>query len=290
MGLQMRVKRAIVVPGLTENRVPQGSLVARITGGTAPYAVSVDYGELGFVDHYTSNDGSVPDLFAYSEEGSYTATVTVTDSVGVTVSGTAVETVTDAPFTLSPASPIQAAEGQAWNGTVAGVLCCPDAGDYSVLVNWGDGSTSAGEPVGASFVAGHTWNEGGDYTVTITASDDGGAPAQTASLVADVSDQPITSSSSGPVTVSLNPAPKLFGNLASVSDPDTTDPASAYAVRVYWGDGSNSAGYLVGSGGSFQARDSHAFALPGVYTVKVFVWDGGGSETEYSSTAVVLGA
>ncbi len=97
------------------------------------------------------------------------------------------------PFIGDP--PISATEGVQWTGQVA-TISDGDADDprshgdetVSGTIDWGDGSTSnfsAPVPEGGSYgvEGGHTWQEKGTYTVTVSATDPHGGSGQTTDTV-----------------------------------------------------------------------------------------------------------
>jgi len=118
---------------------------------------------------------------SYSSTGDYTVTLTVTDDDGATgsasttvsVSSESANAAPNASFTVSPASP------------TAGESATFDAADSSdsdgsiSAFSWelGDGTTTTGESVT------HSYESAGDYTVTLTVTDDDGATDSNATTV-----------------------------------------------------------------------------------------------------------
>ena len=136
----------------------------------------------------------------YTEEGTYTFSITVTTTgVGVlgqslTVTGTA--TVLDAPLSSSNGAEITGIEGNTTGTILLGTFTDANqdatvadytAGGGSVVVNWGDGSapqilgpgdlTMNGAPNGItwSVTSAHTYAEEGTYAYSVKVTDDGGA-------------------------------------------------------------------------------------------------------------------
>jgi PKD domain/HYR domain len=116
-----------------------------------------------------------------NNEGSYTLTLTVTDSAGLTTTASSLLTVSNSAPIVGiisglPAVPV------AVGSTVLPSVSFTDPGaidSHTATWNWGDGSTSAGtvsESGGAGSVTGsHTYTAGGVYTVTVTVTDADGA-------------------------------------------------------------------------------------------------------------------
>jgi hypothetical protein len=128
----------------------------------------------------------------YADEGVYNATVTVTDTLGI--SATVTDKVTVADFDLHPmgAATIAGTVGTAINA--ANIVTFTDgnpiakASDFSATIDWGDFTslspgTVAATPTGPGFagpgfaVSGpaHTYGAAGSYLATVTIIDDGGS-------------------------------------------------------------------------------------------------------------------
>src|SRR4029077_13058859 len=118
---------------------------------------------------------------AYADEGNYAATVTVTRNAdGTTSTGSGTITVGEGDvLTPGPAVQLDAQPNQAFSGTVAAFtdtdLSSPPS-DFTVTIDWGDGTTSAGVVSGGNgtfTVAGtHAYTAAGEDAVTVTLSDD----------------------------------------------------------------------------------------------------------------------
>ena len=114
----------------------------------------------------------------YSEEGSYLTTITVSSTPAAGPStATSTATVADAPLTLTG----ETLTGTAGTQTTGVVASLQDAGglelgsDYTASINWGDGNSSPGTVGAGGSVSGdHTYTAPGTYSLTVTATDDGG--------------------------------------------------------------------------------------------------------------------
>lgn len=128
---------------------------------------------------------TVTGTHTYTEEGSYSVAITVTDidnsSNNATV--TTAATISDAPLTSACAAPVTL--GPAYAGPTATLTDANPIGtltDFSATIDWGDGSSSAGTIVGPSVGPGpytvsgaHTYTTVGPHTITTTIADIGGS-------------------------------------------------------------------------------------------------------------------
>src|SRR5215208_497438 len=157
------------------------SFAADASGGTGPYTVNWNFGD----DSEESDEQTVSHTF--TEAGNYTVTLTATDSTGETATDTleiTIEESSEEPATDEepPATESLTAEISS-NDTEEDVDVAPatfsfDANasggtePYTVNWNFGDDSEESDEE---SVV--HTFNEAGNYTVTLTATDSTGETA-----------------------------------------------------------------------------------------------------------------
>jgi RHS repeat-associated protein len=242
---------------------------------SSDYSVWINWG-----DSTPSTSGTIDGSFAvfgshaFAEEGSFTVTVSVTDNSAATVL-TATAKVSDAPLSPGSGAAISGTEGVAWAGQVATFTDpAPEPGSsYSVTIDWGDKSTTAGSAAGALsglfYVSGsHTYADEGDYTISVTIIDEGGASVQVDGT-ATIGDAALYPGSSSPVSAVEG---KLFsGTLATFSDAWPEDPGSDYAVSINWGDLTPATSGTIDS--SFAVHGTHTFAEEGNYTVTVTVTD-----------------
>src|SRR5829696_8773892 len=157
------------------------SFAADASGGTEPYTVNWNFGD----DSEESDEESV--VHTFNEAGNYTVTLTTTDSEGETASDTLEITVEESsgepatdeepPATESLTAEISSNDTEedvdvapatfSFNATIAG-----GTEPYTVNWNFGDDSEESDEE---SVV--HTFNEAGNYTVTLTTTDSEGETA-----------------------------------------------------------------------------------------------------------------
>src|SRR5215207_3973646 len=157
------------------------SFDADASGGTGPYTVNWNFGD----DSEESDEQSV--VHTFTEAGNYTVTLTATDSTGetatdtleITVEESSEEPATDEepPATESLTAEISSNDTEedvdvapatfSFNATIAG-----GTGPYTVNWNFGDDSEESDEQTVV-----HTFNEAGNYTVTLTTTDSTGETA-----------------------------------------------------------------------------------------------------------------
>ncbi len=161
----------------------------------------------------------------YADEGSFTFTVTVTETGagGATASGMGTAAVTEADVLAGTPASFTAQAGIPFTGVVATFTDADTAnvaGDFTAVIDWGDGHTSAGTVTGGSgafTVAGtHAYAAPGSYAVLVTLTDD--APGTATA----------TATSTATVSASLATIPTLDGRGLLVL------VAALAAVALYW--------------------------------------------------------
>jgi uncharacterized repeat protein (TIGR01451 family) len=193
-------------------------------------------------------------------------------------------------------TPVDAAEGLAFNGTVA-TFTDPDpnatASEYSSTITWGDGVTTAGTvagPTGGPFtVSGtHTYAEEGPYSASVGIADvDNGTVAASATSAVTVSDAPIAAGS--PLVVKAVEGAPFSAAIATFSDADPAGTVSDYTAKITWADGTTSVGTVSGTG-PFTVSGTHTYEEEGTYAVSVAVSDVGGAVTTAPASLVVADA
>jgi hypothetical protein len=159
---------------------------------TGSGAISISWGDGSTTSGTVTQPGGpgtqflVQGFHTYTEEGSHTITVHITDTGGMMTSTTASASVADAPLTVS-AAPIKVMPGVPFSGQVATFTDANPVGtisDFTVVINWGDGTSSPGvvtQPggTGTPFVVtgNHTYATAGNHIFTVTVTDTGGSTA-----------------------------------------------------------------------------------------------------------------
>jgi hypothetical protein len=158
---------------------------ADLSSTAAEYTATIDWGDgstsAGAVAGSGGGPFAVSGAHVYTEEGSHNATVTITDSDNPSNSATPGFTATVADAALAGQSVCPATIQFNFDGPTASFTDAnPGAhlDDFTALINWGDGDSSAGVVTGTNpyTVSGaHVYTRGGPHTVTTAITDAGGS-------------------------------------------------------------------------------------------------------------------
>jgi PKD repeat protein len=175
-------------------------------GAIGDYAANIDWGDgtpvtAGTLVAYLSGGFDITSAgHTYAEEGSYTVTVTISDSGGAAATDTSTALIVDAALHVT-ASPITSTEGVATGNLTAASFTDDDpartASDYSAEIFWGDGTVSNATSIVPNTTGGfdvqsdgHTYSEEGNGRVTVVVTDVGGASA-TGTDAVTIADAPL---------------------------------------------------------------------------------------------------
>ena len=258
---------------------------ANATGGLAPYAYNLNFGDGSNSSNNTS--GALNVLHTFDKAGNYTVTLAAKDSgipsqnasanIVVTIGPTVNETATvaealtaniDANTTNSPAPATIEFGGNGTGGSAP----------YSYSWNFGDGNNST--YVGPKIT--HTFDKAGNYTVTLAAKDSG-IPSQNASANIVVTIGPTVNETA---TVAEALTANIDANTTNSPAPATiefggngTGGSAPYSYSWNFGDGNNST--YVGP------KITHTFDKAGNYTVTLAAKDSGIPSQNASANIVV---
>ncbi|GAA1964306.1 hypothetical protein GCM10009817_00040 [Terrabacter lapilli] len=270
---------------------PTASLTVSPSTGTAPLLVTADASQssdpqgqplsyaFDFGDGTTvAASGVATADHTYATAGSYTVSVTVSDTSGLTdtttrqVSATAPVRPPTAGLSVTPTT------GTAPLGVSADASASadPQGQSLSYAFAWGDGATTAAS---AAATATHTYTTAGTYTVTLTVANTSGLTATaTQAVTVSAPVQPPTASLS--VTPSSGTAPvSVSADASGSSDPQ----GQSLTYGFDWGDGATTAT-------SPTARASHTYATAGTYTVAVVVTNTSGQTARATRSVTVTAA
>jgi hypothetical protein len=240
---------------------------------------------------------------AYADEGTYSVLVTITEvnAAGVVINATSASdavTVVDAPLTAAAVSALATPKGTPLVGALVAsftdAFATATAGDFTAMIDWGDGTTASlgvvSQPGGAGTafrVAGnHTYavDRASPYPITVTVRDRGGA-AVTAGSQATVSDTaPLVSG----IPVKFTKTEIFTAPVADITEVTgaAPEPISHYTATISWGDGTPAtAGTIEAIPGGAWVVGTHTYAGNGPYTVTVTVHDDGGAVVAATTTA-----
>ena len=264
------------------NVPPSAAIGSSGSGGQAPYAVNFDgtgsSDPDGSIVSYAWDFGNdrtatTPTASAnYTQPGTYTVTLTVTDNQGATGTATRQIVVTGAP-NVPPNAVIRTVSVA---GTIpltvnlsGGNSTDPDGSIASYAWDLGNGQTGTGAAIQAIYT------EAGSYTVTLVVTDDRGATA-TQTLVIEVSEDsniaPGADFVADPV-VGTAPLTVSFDGSASA---DVDGTIASYAWN--FGNGQNGTGPI---------PVSPTYTLPGTYVATLTVTDNKGATGTASQTITV---
>jgi PKD repeat protein len=218
----------------------------------------------------TDGSGTVAGSHTYVDNGSYTATVTVSDGRGVG-QGSLTVTVNNVVPSAAVGGPYDGVEGSAisFNGSGS------DPGADELTFEWDfdyDGATFDIDGTGAS--PQHTYAQDGSYTVGLRViDDDGGASAVSTATATPADIDPVADFTFTPSSPSVD---------ASVSFNDAT--TSYDGITSYEWDFDVASGLDVNS---TAQNPSHAYAVAGTYTVRLTVRESDGDVAMFEKQVVI---
>jgi hypothetical protein len=260
------------------------------------FTASINWGDsstsTGTVSGPVGGPFTVNGTHTYTEEGSYTVHVTITDknNSGNTKTTTATATVADAALTAGALTLTGGVEGVS-PGTASFTFTDANpfatTADFTALINWGDATTTVGTvsgPTGGPFTVtgSHQYAEEGTYNVTVSVADDGGSTTSK-SGVNTVADAPLAAKCATP-TVSLI---TFSGTVATFTDANLGGTVADFTATIDWGDSSTSPGIVTGGAGNFTVSGTHTYATLGSHTITVSIVDDGGSTATTNGCTVL---
>ena len=233
--------------------------------GADTHTATVDWGD-GTVDTVPATGGQVNAGHAYADDGTYTVKVTVMDGSGMGMD-TKVVTVTNVDPTVDT-SLSGMDEGDLVSMT--GRITDPGSADtHTAVIDWGDGTTTAGVVNGLDVTGSHAYADDGNFVVTTTVTDDdGGVGSDTATTTVD---------NAAPL-VNAGPDAAVLDGQAVPLTAAFTDKGigDTHISSIDWGDGIVEPGSLTQGAGTGQVTAQHVYATPGTYIVTVTITDDDG--------------
>ncbi|HVX09559.1 MAG TPA: DUF4214 domain-containing protein [Pirellulales bacterium] len=248
------------------------------------YGATIDWGDGSSSSAGTVTYNSSSQLFTvtgqhqYSLYGNYPIKVTLSNDAAVPVTVTASATVTDPPVQAIGGATVSALEYRPFASQQLALFTDPGGAEslshYAATINWGDGTSSAGQivsdPTGTTFsvFGSHTYAVFGTYNPTVVIQHDV-APNTTVTDTVNVGVPPIQITAL-PATWREWTVPVELSPLATLSFTD-----SQMTATIAWGDGATSAGVitpdLLGSSGT--VRGSHTYTEAGNFQITITVND-----------------
>jgi hypothetical protein len=239
----------------------------------------------------------------YTDPGTYTVTVDITDVGGSTA--TAVSTAQVQQVQVDPPISAQGADVGATEGAQTGTVTVatftdPDptatAGEYQATVDWGDGSPASAGTItakaggGFTVTGSHTYAEEGTYQLKVKIVDvDNASNTAVGTGSAKVADAPLAPDYANLRIILTGPGETFTDVVASFTDADPNGTAGDYTATIDWGDGSSSAGGVTADKtGGFNVAGSHDYAREGLFLIGVTITDAGGSTTTAIDIALVF--
>jgi len=215
-----------------------------------------------------SGTGSSP-THTYQSDGTFTVALTVTDDGGATHTASTTATITPAPI------PPSANAGGPYSGVVGSVISFDGTGSSdadgtiaSYTWDFGDGGVASGpSPT-------HSYSVDGNFTVTLTATDNDGLTG-TDSTTAVINP---AGGNTPPIAQANGPYSGTEGSAVQFSSSGSLDPDGSIVSYAWdFGDGNTSS----------TANPAHVYIAAGTYNVSLTVTDDAGDSTSDATTATI---
>jgi len=269
---------------------------ANAVAPTSDFRASISWGDgrvtPGVIASLGGGVFSVTGTNQYADSGTYPVRIVVTDIGGSSTTTDTSAAVADAPLTPTSVR-VNTTVGQTVTFNIASFAdTAPGdtAADYTVSIDWGDGTTPTTQLTGATITgrgpqtynvqAKHLYTSFGTKSVKVTVTDEGGATAVANSTVV-VADAAITAF---PVGFASQEGQVYSGRVATFTSGNSFASVTDFnAPAITWGDGSptDPSGTIVSlGGGRFAVNGTHTFAEEGVDPVRVEISSKGGSRAQ----------
>ncbi len=259
-------------PGLEASPVTVTVTASDVAGAADPLTYWFDFNNDG-VYELSNSTGVAQHVF--SDNGSYTVAVKVTDGDGGQAISSTTAVVNNVPPTINAVS--NSGSVFETNSVTVTVMASDVAGGNDPLIYWfdfdNDGSFELSNATGSTS---HVYPDNGAFPVRVRVTDDDGGVAISSTTVVVKNLPPVISAvmNNGPVNEN---SPVRVTVLAQ-------DPAGPFDPLTYWFDFDNNGSYEFSTADNFA---DHVFPDNGSYLVRVKVSDGDGAEALSSTTVVV---
>jgi hypothetical protein len=283
----------IPVPGTTEIAtfadnagLPSTDYTATIDWGDGTTTTGAVSGTNG---SFTVSAGSP---HTYADEGTFNEVVTITrttDSAAITISGPV--TVADDDNLSSSGTTVTGSPGVALSNVTVATFTdsntATPAGEFTAMIDWGDGTTSTGTVSGSggsfSVTDSHTYAQNGQDVITVSILGDQDSVFASVTSTALIGLAPVAGST---LSSTEGTAIAAGTKVATFSDSNLADTAGSFTASIDWGDGTTTNGTVAGSNGSFTVTGGpHTYAEEGSDAVTTTL-----TRTADSTTATAVGA
>ncbi|MDP9264709.1 MAG: Ig-like domain-containing protein [Chloroflexota bacterium] len=262
------------------------------------WTATVDYGDGTGIQPLTLTGKTFGLNHTYTDNGTFTVTVTVNDHNGGIGSDTAVVTVANvAPSNVNlTAAPATINENDSISLT--GSFSDPGTRDtHTVTITWGDGSPATTLTLAAgvtTFTASHQYlddNPTGTAsdvnTITATVTDNAGATGTGTTTVTVNNVAPVITTITGPTgPLAIQSTVSITANFTDIGTLDT------HTCTFHWDDGTPDTTVTAAGSGSGSCTATHKYGMSDIYTVTVTVTDDdtGSTTRTYESFVVIYDA
>ncbi len=288
-------KTPVVGLSLSSTTIGVAAALTATATATAPYPPD---GAGGFTFVFNWGDGSATTTVtgaspqapthAYDVPGTYTISVSATDATGVAGMSSASVSVTDvAPTVTIGALPVPAYAGVSatFKASATSPSNAATAAGFTYAFAWGDGTAAttvaATAGNGSGVTATHAYASAGTYTLTVTATDTYGSLGTRQATVTVYSQVPSVGISLSPTTVAVE---STLTATVTATAPYAPDGAAGFAYVYVWGDGTST---MTAAGTASPHAATHAYDVPGTYTIQVTATDATGVPGTSSATVTV---
>ncbi|MFQ5979663.1 MAG: PKD domain-containing protein [Candidatus Heimdallarchaeota archaeon] len=248
------------------------------TGDT--HTATIDWGdgtiEAGLVAEIAGS-GTVSGSHTYVDNGDYYVAVLVIDDDGAATLDMLIITVNNVAPSVQAGADQTVNEGELVSLDPATFTDDGTGDTHTAMITWGDGTVDVGlvsEIAGSGTVSGsHTYADNGDYTITVTVTDDDSTSGSD-TLMITVNNVAPSVEAGAHQTVNE-------GELVSLDPATFTDDGTGdtHTAMITWGDGTVDVGLVSEIAGSGTVSGSHTYADNGDYTITVTVTDDDGAAT-----------
>ncbi|MCY2951172.1 MAG: proprotein convertase P-domain-containing protein [Planctomycetota bacterium] len=279
--------------------IPYTGVVAEFADTSSQCMATINWGDgttsAGAISPNVGGWYDVTGTHIYTDPGSYTLSITITDPAGNDSTAIPASATVDNPA-IVPAGGLTYTVNEGDNFAAQPVATFIDPGgaesldNYSATIDWGDGTTSAGvityDAVTGIFTVsgGHFFPDSGTKTIVTSIGHDMLAVV-TATSAMTVQNVAPTPSFSGP-QFAFSTFPTTF--TIGATDMSPADQAAGFTYTINWGDGTAVETIAVAVSNGVAHTITHTFAIPGTYQAFLSAMDKDGGIAATSFITVLV--